>query len=76
MSHKRISHKRMSRKRMSRKRMSHKRMSHKRMSRKRRSRSRTYNSIFTKPMQLRQESIVLRNSQSGNIVSGLRAYLK
>ena len=59
---------------MSHKRISHKRMSRKRMSRKRR--SRTYNSIFTKPLQLRQESIVLRNSQSGNIVSGLRAYLK
>jgi len=64
----------MSRKRMSRKCMSRKRMSRKRMSRKRR--SRTYNSIFTKPLQLRQESIVLRNSQSGNIVNGLRNYLK
>jgi hypothetical protein len=34
------------------------------------------NTIFTKPINLKQESIVLSNNQTGNIIPGLRNYLK
>lgn len=36
---------------------------------------RTNNTIFTKPIKVKEDSIIIYNNQSGNIIPGLRKFL-